>query len=150
MPADTEPGQPATGLAGDYLDQFDRAVMLLQSLAATPDCAGDFHAWRPRSYVDHIESTKGEDRDAVMAAYAAADARARERFEALAASMADVLVATQEVMQASPPSPAIGMLANRAALWVGKLVAQARAVAEGTEAHVDIDEITAVRTGTDR
>jgi hypothetical protein len=149
-PGEAASEQPATGLAADYLDQFDRAIMLLQSLAATPDCAGDFHAWRPRTYPDHVESTKGEERDAIMAAYAAADPRARERFEALAASMADVLVATQEVMQASPPSPAIGMLANRAALWVGKLVAQARAVAEDTEAQIDIDEGAAVRTGSDR
>jgi hypothetical protein len=115
-------------LIEDYLGHFDRAVMLLQLLAATPDCAGDFHVWRVPSLSEHLATPRSKRSDAALARYWAIDERARIRFEALTDSMRDVLVATQEVMQATPPSPAIGMLANRAALWVGKLAAQARTV----------------------
>jgi hypothetical protein len=115
-------------LIEDYLGHFERAVMLLQLLAATPDCAGDFHAWQVPGKHEHLATPRGRESDAALARYWAIDERALIRFEALTDSMRDVLVATQEVMQAAPPSPAIGMLANRAALWVGKLVAQARAV----------------------
>jgi hypothetical protein len=125
---------PTTGLAPDYLDHFNQAIMLLELLAATPDCAGNFYAWRPRSYQDYFASSLGQEGAAALAAYGAADPGVRARLETLAASMTDVLVATQEVMQSTPPSPALGMLANRAALWVGKLMGQARAVIEGTDA----------------
>jgi hypothetical protein len=124
---------PSTGLATDYLDHFNQAVMLLELVAATPDCADDFHAWRPRSYQDYFQSVPSPAGLAALAGYGAADPLVRARLDTLTASMTDVLVATQEVMQSTPSSPALGMLANRAALWVSKLVTQARAVIEGTD-----------------
>jgi hypothetical protein len=124
---------PATGLAGDYLDHFNQAVMLLELLAATPDCAGNFHAWRPRTYQDYLQASAGQPNDAAIAAYGAAAPQVRARFETLIATMTDVLMATQDVMQSTPTSPAIGMLANRAALWVGRLAVQARAVIDGSD-----------------
>ena len=125
---------PATTLAADYLDHFNQAILLLELLAATPDCAGNFHAWRPRGHQDCLQSLLEEERAAALAAYRALDPRLRARFETLTASMTEVLVAAQEVMQSTPHSPALGMLANRAALWVTKLVGQARALIDGSDA----------------
>src|SRR5882672_3265187 len=124
---------PATGLAGNYLDHFNQAIMLLELLAATPDCAVNFHAWRPCTYQDYLQSSPGKQNDDAIAAYEATDPQVRARFETLIATMTDVLTATQDVMQSTPPSPAIGMLANRAALWVARLAAQARAVIDGSD-----------------
>ena len=38
---------PVTGLASDYLNHFNEAIMLLEMLAAMPDCVDDFLAWQP-------------------------------------------------------------------------------------------------------
>ena len=40
---------PATGLATDYLNHFNEAIMLLEMLSAMPDCAEDFLVWEPMS-----------------------------------------------------------------------------------------------------
>ena len=70
---------PATTLAADYLDHFNQAILLLELLAATPDCAGNFHAWRPRSHQDCLQSLLEEERAAALAAYRALDPRLRAR-----------------------------------------------------------------------
>src|SRR5262249_50205894 len=101
-----------------------------QLVAATPDCAGNFQSWCAPSLAEHLATPRGRHGDAALARYWAIDKTTRGDFEALTDSMRDVLMATQEGMQSTPPSPAIGMLSNRAAMWVTKLVAQARAVVE--------------------
>ena len=107
--------------------------MLLELLAATPDCAKDFYSWQPLNYREYFESSTIEDRNSAIAAYDASDPLVRSRFDLITTSMTEVLLATREAMQSSPPSPAIGMLANRAAQWLGALVAQADAVIKGSD-----------------
>jgi len=41
---------PATGLATDYLNRFNEAVMLLDMLSNCPEFRDDFLAWEPMSY----------------------------------------------------------------------------------------------------
>ena len=41
---------PKTGLASDYLNHFNEAIMLLEMLASCPECVDDFRAWKPMSY----------------------------------------------------------------------------------------------------
>ena len=41
---------PATGLATDYLNHFNEAIMLLEMLSSCPECRADFLGWRPTSY----------------------------------------------------------------------------------------------------
>ena len=122
---------PVTGLAADYLEQFNQAIMLLELLATTPDCVEDFYAWRPVSYREHLQATPIEHRARALAAYEAIDPALRQRFDTLAEDMADVLEATRDAMLSAGPSPAIGLVANRAALWLGVLAARASAVIEG-------------------
>ena len=41
---------PRTGLATDYLNHFNEAVMLLEMIPDMPECAEDFLGWQPLSY----------------------------------------------------------------------------------------------------
>ncbi|WP_213030289.1 hypothetical protein, partial [Acinetobacter baumannii] len=41
---------PRTGLATDYLNHFNEAIMLLEMVPDMPECAEDFLAWTPLSY----------------------------------------------------------------------------------------------------
>ena len=36
---------PATGLATDYLNHFNEAIMLLEMLSSCPECRVDFLGW---------------------------------------------------------------------------------------------------------
>ena len=45
---------PATGLATDYLNRFNEAVMLLDMLSSCPEFRDDFLAWEPISYREHF------------------------------------------------------------------------------------------------
>src|SRR5262245_28249336 len=40
---------PRTGLATDYLNHFNEAIMLLEMIPDMPECADDFLEWRPLS-----------------------------------------------------------------------------------------------------
>ena len=40
---------PRTGLATDYLNHFNEAIMLLEMIPDMPECAEEFLAWHPRS-----------------------------------------------------------------------------------------------------
>src|ERR1700741_487675 len=44
---------PRTGLATDYLNHFNEAIMLLEMIPDMPDCAEDFLSWGPLSYSEH-------------------------------------------------------------------------------------------------
>ena len=41
---------PRTGLATDYLNHFNEAIMLLEMIPDMPECAEDFLTWTPLSY----------------------------------------------------------------------------------------------------
>ena len=47
---------PRTGLATDYLNHFNEAVMLLEMVPDIPECAEDFLAWTPLTYPEHFLS----------------------------------------------------------------------------------------------
>src|SRR5450830_1066934 len=64
---------PRTGLATDYLNHFNEAIMLLEMLSSCPDCRDDFLGWRPMSYREHFEASRFKGRVLAIAAYDAAD-----------------------------------------------------------------------------
>jgi len=49
---------PATGLATDYLNRFNEAVMLLDMLSSCPEFREDFLAWEPMSYREHFRLSR--------------------------------------------------------------------------------------------
>ena len=122
---------PATGLATDYLNHFNEAIMLLEMLSSCPDCRDDFLAWRPMSYREHFAASRFKGRDLAIAAYDAADPDIRGCLDTLAGTMTAVLEATRATMSADMPPAATGALAERAAAWLRPLVARAGAVING-------------------
>ena len=69
---------PATGLATDYLNHFNEAIMLLEMVSTCPDCLTDFLDWQPKSYREHFLDSRFKDRQLAVAAYDAADPTMRE------------------------------------------------------------------------
>jgi len=117
-----------TGLCTDYLNHFSEAVMLLEMLPAVPESVEDFLAWEPCSYTEHFTSSNFKNREAVVAAYKAADPVLRQSLEELSASMNMMLLATREAMKARANMASVNALAQCAISWVKPLVTRARMV----------------------
>ena len=122
---------PATGLASDYLNHFNEAIMLLDLLSSCPDCRDDFLAWQPMSYREHFAASRFKGRDLAIAAYDAADPSLRGCLDTLAGTMTAVLEATRAAMTADLPPERMAALADHAAAWLRPLVARAGAVING-------------------
>jgi len=130
---------PATGLATDYLNHFNEAIMLLEMLPSCPECLQDFLAWRPLSYREHFEGSHFKGRDLAIAAYEAAEPGLRERLDTLTGTMTAMLQATGAALRADPAPEAGGLIAEAAAAWLKPLIARAGALingeADGERAH---------------
>lgn len=122
---------PATGLATDYLNHFNEAIMLLEMLSSFPDCLADFLSWRPKSYCQHFNASRFIGRDLAIAAYDAADPAVRERLETLAGAMNGVLEATRAALMTGMPEHAAGDIAGRAAALLRPIAARTGALING-------------------
>jgi hypothetical protein len=60
---------PATGLAGDYLNHFNEITMLLGLVADSPDMIADIEDWRPLTYEEHFERSGFSAKALAIAAY---------------------------------------------------------------------------------
>jgi len=60
---------PRTGLATDYLNHFNEAIMLLEMIPDMPECAEDFLLWCPLSYAEHFTASNFRARDLAIEAY---------------------------------------------------------------------------------
>src|SRR5271163_4588143 len=74
---------PRTGLATDYLNHFNEAIMLLEMIPDMPECAEDFLGWCPLSYREHFTASNFRARDLAIEAYDSADRAIREEFDSL-------------------------------------------------------------------
>jgi hypothetical protein len=133
---------PSTGLASDYLNHFNEAIMLLEMLSSCPDCLDDFLDWRPMSYREHFEASRVKGRSLAIAAYDAADPSLRNCLDNLAATMTAVLEATRAAMSSAEPPQSIAAVADRAAALLRPLVARAGAVINGEDIAVAGEPMT--------
>jgi hypothetical protein len=124
---------PATGLASDYLNHFNEAIMLLEMLGDCPECAEDFMNWRPKSYREHFSSSHFKYGLIAVEAYDGAEPMARQSLEVLADTMTAILEATRTAMAAKMAPQAAAKLATRSAAWLKPLVAHAGAVINGQD-----------------
>lgn len=138
---------PQTGLATDYLNHFNEAIMLLELAGNSSDCLADIRRWQPMSYREHFLQSQLKGRDLAIAAYIGADPAARACLDNLASTMTTVIEATRATMAADLPVQAAGALAVRAAAWLKPLVARAGAVING---EIDVREIDAPQAAADR
>lgn len=122
---------PATGLANDYLNHFNEAIMMLEMLSSCPEFRDDFLSWQPMSYREHFASSSFKGRDMAIAAYENADAKTRERLDALADAMTAELQAARAVLRAEAAPEATRLAAENAVRTLKPLVARAGAVING-------------------
>src|ERR1700753_2938344 len=82
---------PKTGLATDYLNHFNEAIMLLEMIPDMPDCFEDFLGWQPLSYSEHFTASHFRARHLAIAAYEKAEPAVRAEFDNLTATMTSIL-----------------------------------------------------------
>src|ERR1700754_2549007 len=92
---------PRTGLATDYLNHFNEAIMLLEMIPDMPECAEDFLTWRPKTYREHFEDSNLKAKDLMIQAYEEADLALRAEFDRVVSSMRDILLAVSEGMRST-------------------------------------------------
>lgn len=121
---------PTTGLATDYLNHFNEVVMLLDLLAAMPECRDDVLAWQPLSYPDHFMNSNFAAKELAVRAYNAAPAASRGTFDTLTAEInSEVSAAQRELEEASPEG--VGATAEAVADRLKPLIAAAGGVIHG-------------------
>lgn len=133
---------PRTGLATDYLNHFNEAVMLLEMIPDMPECAEDFLGWKPLTYAEHFTASNFKARDLAIEAYDAADGRIRAEFDNITAAITSILTAVSDAMRQAHQDKTRARLAEQTTGWVKPLVMQAGGVINGDGA-ADVDLIMA-------
>jgi hypothetical protein len=133
---------PRTGLATDYLNHFNEAVMLLEMIPDMPECAQDFLNWQPLSYRDHFMASNFKGRELAIEAYDLADATIRGEFDDITAKMTSILSAVSAAMREVQQPSICARLAVQATGWVKPLISLAGGVINGN-ADADVDYIMA-------
>ena len=129
---------PRTGLATDYLNHFNEAIMLLEMIPDMPECAEDFLSWRPLSYCEHFMASNFKARDLAIEAYDAADAKIRAEFDQVTDIMTSILTAVGDAMLNAQQHKTRATLAEQTIGWVKPLVALAGGIINGgTEADIE-------------
>src|SRR6201995_3372788 len=129
---------PRTGLATDYLNHFNEAIMLLEMIPDMPECSEDFLAWCPLSYCEHFMASNFKARDLAISAYESADPDIRAEFEQITDTMTDILTAVGTGMREANQDKPRASLAEQAIGWLKPLVSAAGGVINGgSEADVD-------------
>ena len=131
---------PRTGLATDYLNHFNEAIMLLEMIPDVPECAEDFLEWHPLSYREHFTASNFKARDLAIAAYDSADVDIRAEFDNITSAMTSILTAVSAAMREARQDKTRATLAQQATGWVKPLVMQAGGVINGG-AEADVDYI---------
>jgi hypothetical protein len=131
---------PRTGLATDYLNHFNEAIMLLEMIPDMPECAEDFLSWHPLSYREHFMASNFKARDLAIEAYDSADAVIRTEFDNIASAMTSILTAVGNAMREARQDKTRATLARQATGWVKPLVALAGGIINGGSED-DIDYI---------
>ncbi|MGB8137357.1 MAG: hypothetical protein WCF15_11320 [Pseudolabrys sp.] len=134
---------PSTGLATDYLNRFNEAVMLLDMLATLPGTP------RRLSVVGADELSRALSRLAFPDTRArpcreTADSNVRSSLDTLAVTMAVVLEATRAAMTSDLKLETIAALAGNAVGWLKPLIARAGAIINGDEEVTDAPSPQAV------
>jgi hypothetical protein len=129
---------PKTGLATDYLNHFNEAIMLLEMIPAMPECAGDFLSWQPLTYAEHFIASNFKGRDLAISAYNETPDGIRIPFDEVCATMTSILMAIRDAVEGSHRDVTKMRLAENALAWLKPLVAKAGGMINGvSEAEAD-------------
>jgi hypothetical protein len=139
---------PKTGLATDYLNHFNEAIMLLDLLPEMPECIVELIGWEPLSYKEHFNVSNLKDRELTIAAYEVAEPIARVRLDELADTMNALLVATCEAFQKRSSLDSATALAADTAARLKPMVARAGAIINGYDIETSEDMTTGEQQAT--
>ena len=131
---------PHTGLATDYLNHFNEAIMLLEMIPDMPECSEDFLLWYPLSYREHFIASHFKARDLAIEAYESADEHIRAEFDNITGAMTSILTEVGAAMREVRQDKTRARLAEQATGWVKPLVALAGGIINGG-AEADVDYI---------
>jgi hypothetical protein len=120
---------PVTGLATDYLNHFNEAIMLLELVPDMPDCLDELRAWEPLSYEGHFDRSGYRDKDFVLEVYAAAPAALRQRLLAVTSDMDALLLDALDRLETGPSA----QIAHEACAALRPLAARASAIINGLD-----------------
>jgi hypothetical protein len=120
-----------TGLATDYLNHFNEAIMLLEMIPDMPECAEDFLTWRPLSYAEHFWASNFKARDLAIEAYEQADPNIRAEFDGVTGKMTSILTAVGDALRAAMHDNIRAALAEQASNWVRPLIGLASSIIHG-------------------
>nr|WP_085978186.1 hypothetical protein [Rhodopseudomonas palustris] len=134
---------PRTGLATDYLNHFNEAVMLLEMIPDMPECAEDFLAWQPLSYAEHFKASNFKARDLAIEAYETADPGIRSDFDDIIDNMTRILTAVGDAMRGAQQDATRARLAEEAVGWIKPMIGRAGGVINGQGSEADVDYIMA-------
>ncbi len=132
---------PRTGLATDYMNHFNEAIMLLELIPDMPECAEDFLAWQPMSYREHFMVSHFKGRELAISTYDAADPTLRAEFDNITNTMTAILTAVSTAMRDAKSDTIRLTLANQAIGWVKPLVTLAGGMINGPGNEADVDFI---------
>ena len=94
---------PRTGLATDYLNHFNEAIMLLEMIPDMPECAEEFLQWQPRSYREHFAASNFKARELAIDAYNSANPDIRTEFDNITGAITSILIAVSNAMREVQP-----------------------------------------------
>ena len=134
---------PRTGLATDYLNHFNEAIMLLELIPDMPDCYELFLEWQPLTYAEHFIKSNFKGRDLAIAAYEAAPPDVRSEFDSTIARMTKVLSTVGDAMRTVQQDATRARLAEQAAGWIKPMLSAAGGIINGRDEQSDIDTIMA-------
>src|SRR6201990_2871218 len=129
---------PRTGLATDYLNHFNEAIMLLEMIPDMPDCAEVFLTWPPLSYREHFAASNFRARELAIAAYDSADPAIRVEFDSITSAMTSILTAGGPAMRQARQDKTRATLAEQATGWVKPLVTLAGGIINGKGREADV------------
>jgi hypothetical protein len=132
---------PRTGLATDYLNHFNEAIMLLEMIPDMPECAEEFLQWQPRSYREHFAASNFRARELAIEAYDSANPQIRTEFDNITGAMSSILVAVSQAMREVHQDKTRTALAQQATGWVKPLAMLAGGIINGRGPEADIDYI---------
>src|SRR5215471_15647620 len=105
---------PRTGLATDYLNHFNEAIMLLEMIPDMPECAEDFLGWHPLSYREHFTASNFKARELAIEAYDTAEPLTRAEFDNVTNTMTSILTAVGDAMRQAKQDRTRARLAEQA------------------------------------
>jgi hypothetical protein len=133
---------PQTGLATDYLNHFNEAIMLLEMIPDMPECSEDFLQWSPLSYAEHFTASNFKARDLAISAYESADPEIRAEFDQMTETMTSILNEVGAAMRRASQDATKSRLAEQAIGWLKPLVTAAGGVINGGH-EADVESIMA-------